>query len=170
DPKQVNVRYETPWLSEYLLANLLAPPEAGVLSQNVSQQEYSRLFERNRLGLVSLTEYQSSGDWLEAASQYGIYNNFAYAADVVYRTQNGQRLNNDLEQLSVSLNLKYQVTPNDSAYFQGVYYNAEGGDLRQYVDQRQAIVIDPATKKPVFTRTKETQEPLLIVSWHHEWS
>src|SRR5207247_834950 len=57
-----------------------------------------------------------------------------------------------------------------SAYFQGVYYNAEGGDLRHYYDQRQAIVIDPATKKPVFTRTKETQEPLLIAGWHHQWS
>ena len=29
DPKQINLRYETPWLSEFLIANLLAPVEAG---------------------------------------------------------------------------------------------------------------------------------------------
>src|SRR5260221_1786403 len=58
DPKQINLRYETPWLGEFLLANLLAPVEAGALSQAVSQQEYSRLFDRNRFGLVSCTEYR----------------------------------------------------------------------------------------------------------------
>ena len=127
----------------------------------MSQQEYSRLFERNRVGLVSSTEYQSSGDWEQSAAQYGIYNNLAYAADVFYRSQNGQRPNNDLDQLTLSLQLKHQVTPSDSAYFQTVYYRATGGDLRQYYDQNSA---NPGL------RTKETQEPLLIGGWHHEWS
>src|SRR5204863_8587925 len=132
DPKQINLRYETPWLSEFLLANLLAPPEAGALSQAVSQQEYSRLFERNRVGFVSSTEYQSRGDWSQGAAQYGIYNNMAYAADVFYHSMNGFRPNNDLDQLTVSLQLKDQVTPKDGAYFQAVYYRATAGDLRQY--------------------------------------
>ncbi len=161
DPKQINLRYETPWLSEYLLANLLAPVQAGALSQTVSQQEYSRLFERNRLGFVSSTEYQSQGDWAQAAAQYGIYDNMAYAADVFYRSQNGWRPNNDLDQLTVSLELKEQVTPSDSAYFQAIYYRANAGDLRQLYDQNNAIL---------GLRTKETQEPLLIGGWHHEWS
>src|SRR6185436_7067674 len=65
DPKQINLRYETPWLNEYLLANLLAPVGAGTLSQTVSQQEYSKLFERDRLGVVSSTEYFSHGEWLQ---------------------------------------------------------------------------------------------------------
>ena len=47
-----------------LIANLLAPVEAGTFSQAVSQQEYSRLFERNRFGLVSSTEY-----WMKARSR-----------------------------------------------------------------------------------------------------
>src|SRR5437867_4964369 len=124
DPKQVNLRYETPWLSEFLLANLLAPVEAGALSQTVSQQEYSRLFERNRLGLVSSTEYRSNGDWQQGAAQYGLYNQFAYAVDVFYQSLNGWRANNDLDQLTWSPQLKYQVTPNDSLYLQAVIYRA----------------------------------------------
>ena len=161
DPRQINLRYETPWLSEFLLANLLAPPEAGALSQAVSQQEYSRLFERNRLGFISSTEYQSRGDWAQGAAQYGIYNNLAYAVDGFYRSLNGFRPNNDLDQLTLSFQLKDQVTPKDSAYFQAVYYRATSGDLRQYYFQSDA---NPSL------RTKETQEPLLIAGWHHEWT
>ncbi|MCL5743394.1 MAG: FecR domain-containing protein [Acidobacteria bacterium] len=52
DPRQVNVRYEAPWFSEFLLANLLAPVGAGTLSQTVSQGEYSKLFQRDGVGLV----------------------------------------------------------------------------------------------------------------------
>src|SRR5262249_33591709 len=55
-----NVRYETATFSEYLLANLLSPVGGTPLSQQVSQQEYSRLFERNRLGFSSQTTYLSS--------------------------------------------------------------------------------------------------------------
>jgi Tfp pilus assembly protein PilF len=161
DPKQVNLRYEAPWLNEFLVANLLAPVEAGTLSQTVSQQEYGRLFERNRLGLVSETEYQSRGDWAQAAAQYGIFNNFAYSADAFYRSQNGYRPNNDFEQLTLSLQAKYRVTPNDGLYLQVVRYWAEGGDLRQYYDQNNANT---------GLRFKETQEPLLIGGWDHEWS
>src|SRR5204863_3059512 len=86
DPKQINLRYETPWLSEFLMANLLAPPEAGALSQTVSQQEYSRLFERNRVGVVSSTEYRSNGDWEQGGALYGIFNNTAIAFDGFYRS------------------------------------------------------------------------------------
>src|SRR5882762_5372069 len=85
----------------------------------------------------------------------------AYAADVFYRSLNGVRPNNDLDQLTVSLQLKDQVTPKDCAYFQAVYYRATAGDLRQYYSQTDA---SPSL------RTKETQESLLIAGWHHEWT
>ena len=42
DPQKSNLRYESAWQNELLLADLLAPVGAGVLSGNVSQQEYSR--------------------------------------------------------------------------------------------------------------------------------
>src|SRR5213076_2770954 len=52
DPNLINLRYETPAENEYLLANLLAPVAAGPLSPAISQQEYSKLLERNSFGVV----------------------------------------------------------------------------------------------------------------------
>src|SRR5207248_4604699 len=72
DPNRINLRYETPAESEFLVANLLAPVTAGTLSPTISQQEYSRLFERDRFGIVSETEYLSRGAWTQSGAQYGI--------------------------------------------------------------------------------------------------
>ncbi len=161
DPRQINLRYETPWLSEYLVANLLAPVGAGTLSPYVTQQEYARLFERNRLGLTSATEYRSSGDWLQTAAQYGIYDNFSYAAEVYYRSENGDRPNSDLEQLSATLRLKQQFTPQDGLFFQATWYNAEAGDVAPYYRPSEANHS---------LRTEETQKPILVAGFHHQWA
>ena len=82
DPRQINLRYETAWLNEYLVANLLAPAGAGALSPQVSQHEYARLFEQDRIRFGSLTEYGSRGDWLQSAVQNGRVGNSAYAAEM----------------------------------------------------------------------------------------
>ena len=87
DPRQINLRYETAWLNEYLVANLLAPAGAGALSPQVSQHEYARLFEQERIRFGSLTEYGSRGDWLQSAVQNGRVGNSAYAAEMTYRTE-----------------------------------------------------------------------------------
>src|SRR5436305_11140119 len=79
DPTRFNLRYETVWFNELLLANLLAPVGAGVFSQNLSQQEYARLFERDRLGVSSFTGYRSDGQWREVATQFGQFGRFEYA-------------------------------------------------------------------------------------------
>src|SRR5689334_13532034 len=113
DPKLINLRYETPALSELLVANLLAPPSGGTLSQNISQQEYSRLFDANHFGLFSATEYSSRGNWLESASQYGIYGRTGYSLDAFYRSDLGQRPNNSLEQLELAARIKHQITAQD---------------------------------------------------------
>src|ERR1041384_6927079 len=78
DPNLISLRYETPAKNEYLLANLLAPVSAGPISSAISQQEYSRLFEENRLGVVSSTEYLSRGAWSQSGAQYGTLGNFNY--------------------------------------------------------------------------------------------
>ncbi|MGA2241797.1 MAG: TonB-dependent receptor [Verrucomicrobiota bacterium] len=161
DPNQINLRYETPWLSEYLLGNLLAPVGAGTLSQTVSQQEYSKLFQHNGVGVASSTEYLSRGAWIQSGSQYGTFGDFGYAVDALYRSDNGQRPNNDQEQLTISTQLKWDITPQDSVFYQEIYYGASAGDLAQYYDQSSA---DPGL------RTEETQEPLLLVGYRHEWS
>ncbi len=161
DPQQINLRYETAWLSEYLMANLLAPVGTGTLSPMVSQQEYSRLFEQNGVGLVSATEYASRGDWVQSAVQHGEFGHTGYALEETYRSQNGERPNHDQEQLTLSFRLKHDFTPHDSLYFQLIHYDAEAGDLAQYYD--------PTFANPTL-RVRERQEPLLLVGYHHEWS
>src|SRR6185369_14160110 len=161
DPNRINLRYETPAESEYLLANLLAPVGAGTLSQTISQQEYSKLFERNRLGVVSSTEYLSRGAWVQSGAQFGTFGNFSYDLEAFYRTDPGQRPNNDFEEKAFSLQFKQQITSLDSIYMQATYYDAVGGDLIQYYDQNQA---NPGL------RTSEKQEPIISLGYHREWS
>src|SRR5207248_470262 len=128
DPKLINLRYETPAFSELLVANLLAPPSGGSLSQNISQQEYSQLFDANHIGLFSATEYSSRGNWLESASQYGILGNTAYSLDAFYRSENGQRPNNSLEQLELDMRFKQQLSPQDSIFAQISGFDMSSGD------------------------------------------
>ena len=161
DPNLINLRYETPAYDEYLLANLLAPVGTGTLSPLISQQEYSKLFERNGLGVISSTEYLSRGAWTEAGAQYGTFGNSSYSIDAFYRTDPGQRPNNDVEQMQLSLSFKQQITPQDSVYLQVGLYNSKGGDLFQYYD--------PSSANPAFRYT-ERQEPFALAGYHHEWT
>ena len=161
DPRLVNLRYETPAVNEYLVANLLADARAGTLSPYVTQQEYSKLFERDRFGFSSSTEYLSRGDWTQTAAQYGIMENSSYAAEVSYLSFNGQRPNNDLEQVTTSLKAKHHITAQDSVYVQGIYSDAEYGDLRQHYD--------PNSANPDL-RIKESQEPIMLLGYHREWA
>jgi tetratricopeptide (TPR) repeat protein len=164
DPGLVNLRYETPAVSEYLVANLLAPVGAGILSPHVTQQEYSKLFERDRLGFSSTTEYLSRGDWYQAASQFGTFGNSSYAVDFEYRSENGQRPNNDLEQVLGSIKFKQQLTAKDDVFVQGVYSYTRSGDLRQFYDFNNTNIFHGRL------RVKETQEPIALLGYHHEWN
>jgi len=161
DPNLINLRYETPAENEYLLANLLAPVGAGMLSPVISQQEYSPFFERDRLGVVSSTEYLSRGAWTQAGAQFGTFENFSYALEAFYRTDNGQRVNNDVEQRQLSLTVKQQLTPRDTVYAQVKQYQADGGDLYPYYDSGQA---NPDA------RFSEDQDPMVGLGYHHQWS
>jgi outer membrane receptor protein involved in Fe transport/Flp pilus assembly protein TadD len=161
DPNNINLRYEAPWFSELLVANLLAPASGGSLSRNISQQEYSEFFEGNHLGVFSSTEYRSSGDWSQAGSQYGVIGTTSYSLDASYRSENGQRPNNDLDELFFAGRFKQQFTPHDSVFLQVSWLNFESGDLSQYYNQRMA---DPTL------RVKEKQEPNVIAGYHHEWA
>jgi tetratricopeptide (TPR) repeat protein len=162
DPKLLNLRYETPWLSELLVANLLAPVGAGSLSQYVSQQEYSKLFERDRLGVSSLTEYLSSGTWHQSGSEFGTLGDSSYAVDIDHFLDSGRRPNNDFESLSLSARFKQQLTPQDSVYVEAQYNNYESGDVRQVYNQ--------ATDGSATLRVKETQKPNFYIGYHHEWN
>jgi tetratricopeptide (TPR) repeat protein len=161
DPNLINLRYETPAENEYLLANLLAPVGAGTMSPTISQQEYSPLFERDRLGVVSDTEYLSRGAWTQSGAQFGTFENLSYAVEGFYRTDNGQQVNNDVEQRQLSGTFKAQVTPQDTVYLQVEQYDANSGDLYQYYN--------PTNATRGF-RVDEDQTPNIGLGYHHEWS
>jgi hypothetical protein len=161
DPKQINLRYETPWFSQLLVADLLAPVGAMSLSQNVSQQEYSRLFAGDQIGVYNDTEYTSRGDWLQYASQYGNFGNTGFSLDEYYNSQNGYRPNNQLQDLSFTAKVKQQLTPDDSLFLEAVHDSFRSGDVRQYYAQDMA-----STNLSV----KEVQDPNVYIGFHHEWA
>lgn len=161
DPNEINLRFETPAEAEFLVANLLSPVSAGVLSPTISAQEYSPLFNQTGPGLVSDTEYLSRGAWTESGAQYGVFDNFNYSLEGFYRTDPGQRPNNDIEERQISISTKIQLTPQDSAYFLMQYYKAGGGDLSEQYFQ---------TNGSRSYRFDERQEPIVGIGYHHEWS
>ncbi len=161
DPTRFNLRYETPWFNELLLANLLSPVGGTPLSQNISQQEYSRLFERNRAGLTTDTSYRSDVRWKELASQYGRIGNTSWALDLDYEHAHGIRPNNDLNRIEWYTTVKQQLTPQDSILLLTKYQDYHSGDNFQYYD--------PAQARPNFFYD-ETQTPIILGGYHREWS
>lgn len=162
DPTRIQLRYETPWFNELLLANLLSPVGGGSLSQFVSQQEYSKLFEGDGTHLSSFTEWRSDGIFRENASIFGTYGNFSFALDGSQYWQNGPRANNDLTLTELYFNFKVQLTPDDTFLFLTKWANQNQGDLFQTYDN---LPLDANV------RFKEKQEPgLLLAGWNHRWA
>ena len=180
DPTRFNLRYETAWFNELLLANLLAPVGAGTFSQSISQQEYSRLFDYKRLGLTTTTDVRSDGEYRELASQFGSFGNFGYALDLDYQHNDdigeGGRPNNGLDRIEWYSQLKWQLTGADTLFLLVKYQDYHSGDNFQYYDPSAVTtVLNPLglTNLPV-VRTNfsfdEFQRPLAVVGYHHEWS
>jgi tetratricopeptide (TPR) repeat protein len=162
DPKRINLRYETPWFNELLLANLLAPVGGGPLSQYVSEQEYSKLFEADRFGISSTTSYFTTGEIRETASQFGIFGNVSYSLDSEFQYDNGRRPNNEITRSETYGQVKLQLTPQDTVFLQTKYQDVRQGDLLQYYDQRNAA---PGL------HFRELQQPAIILAgYHHEWA
>jgi hypothetical protein len=166
DPTRFNLRYETAWFNELLLANALSPAMAGVFSQNISQQEYSQLFENKKLGLTSTTEVRSDSQVRETASQFGNFGDFSYSLDVDYQHnpetgQNG-RPNNELGRLEFYGQFKFQLTPQDSFFVLTKYQDYHSGDNFQYYDWQVSV-------RTNFT-FDETQSPIVVGVYRHEWS
>ena len=162
DPKRINLRYETPWFNELLLANLLAPVGGGPLSQFVSEQEYSKLFEADRFGISSTTTYFGTGEIRETASQFGIFGNISYSLDSEFQYDNGRRPNNEITRSESYGQVKLQLTPQDTVFFQTKYQDVRQGDLLQYYDQQSFA---PGV------HFRELQQPaILLLGYHHEWA
>ena len=162
DPKRINLRYETPWFNELLLSNLLSPVGGGPLSQFVSEQEYSKLFEADRFGFSSTTSYFSSSEVRETASQYGTFGNFSYSIDTDYQYDNGRRPNNEITRSETYAQMKFQITPRDVLFFQTKYQDVRQGDLLQRYNQDE---FEPGV------HFRELQQPaILLAGYRHEWA
>src|SRR5205814_7110 len=79
----------------------------------------------------------------------------------IYRTDPGQRINNDLEERDLRVQVKQQLTYKDSIFIRATELERSGGDELQYYDQSKA---NP------YIRTRERQEPILTLGYHREWS
>jgi Tfp pilus assembly protein PilF/outer membrane receptor protein involved in Fe transport len=160
DPTRFNLRYETVWFSELLLANVLSPVGATPLSQHVSQHEYSSLFEREGPGLSTLTQYRSDGQFQEVASQTGRYGNTAWALDVDYQHNDGIRPNNELERAEWYTTIKQQLNAHDSLLLLTKVQSYHSGDNFQYYDP---------TNASRYFHYDEEQKPILLGAFHREW-
>ena len=161
DPNWSNLRYETPANAEYWMANLLAPPSAGTLSSIVSEQPAAKLFDQNRVGVVSDTTYLSRGAWMQAGAQFGTINNFSYDVESKYIYDPGQRPNSQNEHRDLSLTIKGQLTPQDSVLFSVEQDRINTGDTSEYYSKFMASTN---------VLYQENQDPNLFLGFHHEWS
>ena len=167
DPSGVLLRYEAGTFSELLVSNLLSPVGGGPLSQFVSQQEYSKLFEKDGLGIASDSQYFSDGHFRQTASQFGTVGDLSYALDFYYLYNRGQRPNNHLSNAGAFGTFKLQLGPQDTVFFQAQVGDAETGDVTQRYDQK-SVKYDRAS---LTTDFQEKQDPgLLLFGWHHDWS
>jgi len=169
DPTRILLKYETPWYNELLLAFMLSPVGGGPLSQYVSEQEYSKLFESNRVGLSTSTDYLSSGMLNEIASQYGTVDNFSYSLDTQYLYERGIRPNDQLSLSESSAQFKLQLGPDDTLLGRVEFVdNRSGDDLQHYYNQQLTPGQDTFYPDLHFT---ETQAPgVALLGWHHEWA
>ncbi len=168
DPHRIVLRYETPWFNELLLSNLLAPVGGGPLSQFVSQEEYSKLFEANRIGLNTNTQYTGDGELVETASQYGIFGNFSYSLDTQDDFAPGIRPNNNISRSENYAEMKFQLTPDDTLFLQTKFQDTRNGDVLDHYYDTQ-LVPGADTYLPDFHFSEMQTPGLALVGFHHEW-
>lgn len=168
DPKREDLRYQTPWEDELLMANLLAPIGAGVLAQNISQSEYSKLFAADGPGAINQTQYFSRGAWLENGSQFGTYGPMAYALNAYYYSDPGWRPNNGVVNSDFSAEVKYQLSPKDTAFLEVERSEIQTGDPFQYFDYNTPKTATTPGYDPLLEEY-EKQDPNVLFGYHRDW-
>lgn len=162
DPTGFNLRYETVWFNEWLLANMLAPVGAGRLSQTLTSQEYSKLFESEGIGFANSTSYRTDGQFYQQAGLYQTYKNTSWAVDFGYQHNTGVRPNNQLDNVSGTGTFKQQLTPADMVLAIVQLDNYHSGDNFQYYD--------PNTMARTNFEYAENQSPTVVGGYQHEWA
>lgn len=165
DPTGFNLRYETAWFNELLLANILAPVGADRLSQTLSSQEYSKLFEADGIGLAGVTSWRTDNQLDQQLGQYGTYKNTSWAVDFGYQHQSGIRPNNQLDNVSGLGTFKQQLTPSDTVLAMIQLDNYHSGDNFQYYNPDS-----PGTVLRTNFEYAEHQSPTVMGGYEHEWA
>jgi Tfp pilus assembly protein PilF len=155
-------RYQTPAVNEYAIANLLAPVHAGILSPAVSQSEYSSLFDRNRMGVYSSTEYLDRGAWKITGGQYGVFDGVSYDIYGEYDSEPGQSFNDPLELNQFIANVKLQASPQDTVLLTIDTLHLNSGYLYQ--------TYDPDSVRKVAYNLHESQDVNVRFGLNHEWA
>ena len=171
DPTGFDLRYETAWFNELLLANLLSPVGAGRLSQTLSYQEYSKLFESDGPGFADQTAWRSDGELAQLGGLYGTYKDTSWAGDIDYQHNNGVRANNRLDSISGDVSVKQQLTPSDTVLGIAQFENYHSGDNFQYYNfYTAASPSDNYSGYRPFYEYAEHQDPTIIGGYQHEWA
>ncbi len=161
DPRRIALRHETPWFNELLLANMLSPVGGGPLSQYVSQQEYSRLLEKDGVGGSLTAEWRDTDEFRTGASLFGTHGDFSWGLDTGWRNDPGQRLNSEAELAEVYGQMKWQASPDDVVYFLGKWGDQSSGDNFETYDNQPLA--------PGFDFTENQEPGLLLMGWNHQW-
>jgi tetratricopeptide (TPR) repeat protein len=163
DQSHVGGRHETVWFNELLLANMLSPAGFGALSQHISLQEYTPLFDAKRAGFLSSTEWRSDGQYREQASQYARFQRISYAVDVDWH-----RTRATLNESGMTFRGLKSTRPSRWRCRTGIprccleNRDVHSGDLFQYRD--------PSSEASRSLRYSDRQAPILLVGESREWS
>ena len=157
----LELRFETPAFSEFLIASLLSPVDGRLLAQPVSQQEYTKLFDQAGFHAISSTDYRSDGTWSQYGAQYGTTDKFGYAIEGEYRWVRGSSVNHNSESRTISAKTKHYLTEDDMLLLSIASTGLRYGDIAQKYDPNQFIE---------GVRSEEKQEPTITIGANHRWN
>jgi len=147
-------------ISEELVARLLSPVNINSVRGEASFNEYTSLFDRQRMQFFLLSEARTADNFIQGAPRVAMANE-RFALGVVYgaRYLGGYRKNDDATLFAPGLLAQYQVTPSDTVSAETIQFHSEEGDT--------AIGYNPRLSDPDLRRELEsfTQR----VGWHHRF-
>ncbi len=86
----------------------------------------------------------------------------SYSLDTEFQYDNGRRPNNEITRSESYGQVKLQLTPQDTFFFQTKYQDVSQGDLLQYYDQRNAA--------PGVNFDELQQPAILLLGYHRDWA
>jgi Flp pilus assembly protein TadD len=145
DSNATRPRHEIARASEHLQSQLLQPLNynpiqpslaytdlniiKGVGPNDISFNEYNRLYERNGIRLTSTGVAGSNNTLGDETALSGILNKFSFSLGQLHYNTDGFRLNNDLKHNIYNAFAQYEVTPEVNVQAEYRHRETEHGDL-----------------------------------------